>query len=610
MNTSKRALLNSLIVSLAYGPVLGSVTGTVAAAQTVQNSTVNFTYDTLGNLISTTDPMGGVTTQAYDKLARVTQQTLPAAVAGQTRPIVKFGYDGQDQITSVTDPRNLVTGYTVGGLGNRDAQASPDTGTSSMTYDASGNMLTSTDARGMTTTYSYDALNRIVSIAYASGAGSSFEYDGGTSGAPTDIGQLTKMTDESGETTFSYGGMGRLVAKLQTTNVNGAAVTLATRYAYGTEGGALGKVTSVTYPSGNRINYLYGENGRITSVSVNPSDQAGGTNTGSPTVLLSEIEYTPFGAVQGWKWGNHSSAEPNVYERTYDLDGRITSYPLDNPVATGLVRTLTYDAGGRITAMVHAGPIAPSAHDQTFAYDGLGRITSFASATASQSYAYDASGNRTKLTSGGAVYTNSIGPTSNRMVTTAGPAPARVNTYDAAGSVISDGQIIYTYGDSGRLSSVNKGVVTAGYSYNAIGQRVAKTSTELTDGINHYVYDEHDQLLGEYSATGVSIQETVYLGSQPVAVLSTSVLYVYADHVDTPRVLVNITDRTAVWRWDNSDPFGVMAPNEDPSNSGQTFTYNPRFPGQLFDRETGKHYNYFRDYDPHTDGMFKAIQLA
>ncbi|MEO8165904.1 MAG: RHS repeat-associated core domain-containing protein, partial [Betaproteobacteria bacterium] len=41
---------------------------------------------------------------------------------------------------------------------------------------------------------------------------------------------------------------------------------------------------------------------------------------------------------------------------------------------------------------------------------------------------------------------------------------------------------------------------------------------------------------------------------------------------------------------------GNMA-NENPSGLG-AFTFNPRFPGQYFDRETNLHYNYFRDYSP------------
>lgn len=34
------------------------------------------------------------------------------------------------------------------------------------------------------------------------------------------------------------------------------------------------------------------------------------------------------------------------------------------------------------------------------------------------------------------------------------------------------------------------------------------------------------------------------------------------------------------------------------TTTATTFTYNLRFPGQYFDAETGKHYNYFRDFDP------------
>ncbi|MDD4964568.1 MAG: RHS repeat-associated core domain-containing protein [Gallionella sp.] len=52
-----------------------------------------------------------------------------------------------------------------------------------------------------------------------------------------------------------------------------------------------------------------------------------------------------------------------------------------------------------------------------------------------------------------------------------------------------------------------------------------------------------------------------------------------------------------MWRWDNTDPFGNNIANENPANLG-AFTFNLRFPGQYFDRETGLHYNVNRDYNP------------
>ncbi|MFC0583826.1 RHS repeat-associated core domain-containing protein, partial [Ralstonia solanacearum] len=72
--------------------------------------------------------------------------------------------------------------------------------------------------------------------------------------------------------------------------------------------------------------------------------------------------------------------------------------------------------------------------------------------------------------------------------------------------------------------------------------------------------------------------------------------YVYADQIDTPRVITD-TNNLMVWRWDQADPFGATLPDENPASLG-TFTYNLRFPGQVYDAETGKHYNANRDYDP------------
>ncbi|MBK7333032.1 MAG: hypothetical protein IPI87_12050 [Betaproteobacteria bacterium] len=76
-----------------------------------------------------------------------------------------------------------------------------------------------------------------------------------------------------------------------------------------------------------------------------------------------------------------------------------------------------------------------------------------------------------------------------------------------------------------------------------------------------------------------------------------AVYYVHADHLGSPRAITRPSDDQIVWRWDNADPFGDSAAEENPAGLG-SFRYDLRFPGQYYDAETGTHYNYFRDYDP------------
>src|SRR5438094_652337 len=71
--------------------------------------------------------------------------------------------------------------------------------------------------------------------------------------------------------------------------------------------------------------------------------------------------------------------------------------------------------------------------------------------------------------------------------------------------------------------------------------------------------------------------------------------YIHVDHLNTPRLVADDQQQT-VWRWDQQEPFGVNAPDENPSGLG-TFNLPLRLPGQYFDQETNLAYNMTRDYD-------------
>ncbi|MGH1508648.1 RHS repeat-associated core domain-containing protein [Ralstonia solanacearum] len=564
-----------------------------ALAQT-QSATTQYAYDAVGNLTQVTDPRGLVTTFTYDALGRRTQVQGPPATPGGTAPTAVFTYDGRDRVRQITDPRSLVTAYTIDGLGNTTGQQSPDTGTTKATYDAVGNLTSRTDARGKTTTYRYDALDRLVRADYAGGTPTVFEYDGGANSQPTDIGQLTRITDESGSTRLQYDGFGNLLQKTQSTNANGVAKDQAVAYAYGTSGSSNGKRISQTYPSGNVIGTSYDSAGHIAGLTL--------TTANGATTLVSKIQYQPFGKPIGWTWGNGTP-----YTRSFDLSGRLAQFPLgatsgNGTTPNGLSRTVNYDAASRITAYSHTdtdgstGSGTATAANQTFGYDDQDRLISYLPANSSQSYSYDANGNRTGQTVGGNSYTQTVDPASNRQTASTGPTATR-NSYDAAGNLTSDGTTTYSYSDRGRLASVTKSGTTTSYLYNGLGQRVVKSGGNVPTGATRYVYDEAGHLLGEYDQSGNAIQETVYLGDTPIATIkSGTAYYVYADQIDTPRVITD-TNNLMVWRWDQTDPFGVALPDENPTSLG-AFKYNLRFPGQVYDAETGKHYNVNRDYDP------------
>jgi RHS repeat-associated protein len=154
----------------------------------------------------------------------------------------------------------------------------------------------------------------------------------------------------------------------------------------------------------------------------------------------------------------------------------------------------------------------------------------------------------------------------------------------------------YAYDARNRLASVDAGA--AQYQFNGLSQRVGKSTA---GNAKFEAYGEQGQVAGEYDAA-TALQEIVYLGSTPVAIVkSASVYYVDADQLSSPRIVRDVANQV-VWRWD-ADAFGARAANEDPGSTGTSLVLNLRFPGQVFDREVDLHYNHFRTYAP-TLGRF------
>jgi RHS repeat-associated protein len=494
------------------------------------------------NVTKVTDPLGRLTTNTYDALSRVTNVNDPAS--GNT----VLTYDAKDRLKTVKDPKlSATTTYTYNGLGDLESQVSPDTGTTTFTHDAAGNVLTQTDARSVTTTYSYDALNRVTAATVTDGT-VTYEYDNLTTGGAYARGRLTKVTDPSGNTTYVYDAMGRVTSKVQTTTASPANKAFTVGYAY-----ANGRLASITYPSGRVVAYGYDLQGQVTSITVDGS-----------TTLLSNGQWSPFGPIRSWEWGNGQ-----VMDRTYDRDGRVKSLTLGPSIATY------------------------SDLSQVFGYDTLNRlITANLAAGQTQGFGYDANSNRTSHTVNTSA-TNYTYPSTSHKLSSLSGATTRSFTYDNAGNTTASAGITYVYDGRGRLKQA--GATT--YLVNGLGQRVKK-STAGTDFF--FAYDEAGRFIGEYDGTGASIQETLWLSDLPVGVVKPKtggfdLFYIWADHLGTPR-LISDTTNVERWEWAHNDPFANNAPNDNPAGAG-VFAFNLRFPGQYFDSETGLHYNYFRDYD-------------
>lgn len=551
-------------------------------------------YDANGNRTDTTDPLGVKTHESYDALNRLSQTVrnslgTDSATANTT---TVFGYDSHDNLSQVTDPDGLNTDYYYDGLNNLGQQLSPDTGTTNYTYDAAGNRLSRTDARGVITHDTYDALNRLTLISYPTAAlDVHFYYSqaNSTTGCASSypINRLTKMTDATGSTTYCYDAHGNVILKQQVIAGN----TYTTSYAWN----AADRLMGIGYPDGASVTYTRDADGRIASVSATP---AGGINT----AIVSAIGYLPFGPATGYSFANGGQSLDKLYDANYratDIEG------------SALDLNFTRDAMGDITAEGNAAGVPTP--NETYQYDPLYRLLQVDGSTGAawQGYTYDKTGDRLgKVMAGVGTDTYSYQSGTHRLLSIGGYDVSN-RAVDANGNTTAFQANGWTYGlgydNTNRLTLIQQnGSTLATYGLNGLGERVSKTLAG--GGTQTYVYDEAGHLLGEY-ATGQS-RDYVWVDGTLVAILDNpaqggdTIHYVYTDNLGSPRA-VTTQAGTLVWDWPyNQNPFG------EASASGNGYTLNLRFPGQYYDQEDGLNYNYYRDYEPGTGRYVESDPLG
>ena len=193
-------------------------------------------------------------------------------------------------------------------------------------------------------------------------------------------------------------------------------------------------------------------------------------------------------------------------------------------------------------------------------------------------------------------------------------------TYDDQDRMLTYGSNVYTYSANGELHSKTTGGQTTTYTYDVMGN--LRTITLLTGANIEYMIDGQDrrvgkkvngtlvqgflyhgqlQIVAELDGSGAIVSRFVYAerANVPSYMMKGGVTYrIVADHLGSPRLVVNIADGTIVQRMDY-DEFGNILADTNPG-------FQPfGFAGGLYDRNAKLVRFGARDYDPET-GRFTA----
>lgn len=473
------------------------------------------TPNAFGKIASSTDEMGRKSTYTYDTNGNLLTKTLgsatatgPDGVVRDERSTWRWSYNARGQIATTTDPNNNVTDYTYDSLGQLTKVTSPadvvggPRAETTITFDGYGRITqksTTSDAGFKTTNYFYDNRNRVTKITYGDGSAEKFTY--GTSG--TEANQIIRKTDRNcNVTTIAYDSSGRPAVHTYAAGTPEQMLEVCT-YLPGTT-----LKTSCT-KDGELTEYAFDDRRRQISVTTHPN---------IATALTIRYSYDN---------KNRKTSEIDPYGRetrfSYDYRDQITQVTqglIPNGIPSGTLTRLTtsnpaytitsygYDLSEKRTSMTDG-----KGYVTTWRYDSQGRkmeqieaaknAAGTALAVAAKTwYFYDAAGNVTKA----------ILP---RSFDTTDPAKDAINqfatvfSYNGRNQKASETQAFgrntpvtgvqatrsWTYTLTGKLKTeVNFRGFTTTYAYSGCCDRLIKVTDHL-GFFTSYSYDSNGNIL-------------------------------------------------------------------------------------------------------------------
>ena len=612
-------------------------------------ATASVAYNGLDDITQATDYKQVATSYTRDALGNAKAETSPDSGSQSAT------YDSLGLPQQVTDAMGRATTITRDALGRPTRLDYADGTATTLHYDLNGSTYNASGAPqasvgylsevrdpSATTSYQRDQLGRIVrkTQTLAGGNLQSVGYSYASAGS-AGAGQLQSITYPSGKTLqYSYDATGQINA------VQWAGQPLLSNVGW----------TPLGQPTGWQWSGFANTAGRN---NANQGTGEGTSEGTSATTLTERRTYTDAGQLASsalLQLGWNGAGRVSTIAQQHMLPGTSSAGNAGGtaqPQAVTLSSTYSYNTAGRLITSAHSAPASLALPSGWSLSDTIGAN--------SMGYAYDTNGNRTQANytiqtlAGTATEqrTEQTASGTNRLqshshtYTPAGSNASQTTTQDyprdASGSLTRLGSQTLQYNAQGRIAAAtNAGGSTPAYSYqyNSSAQRLLKTdhrtgttantatattSTEATlyadDATGSTVLGQYSNQRSTHSAAPAGeadSTEVLWLptasGPMPIGAQINGRLYaIDSDHLNTPRRLTNAQGQV-VWQWLITG-YGEVAPTtgatgyafEAPQLGGSSNTsgnvyseevnFKLRYPGQVWDEETGLSYNLNRYYD-------------